>query len=98
MTMPTSAHPLALLASLVHLVSLLILVDVIVSWAYMLGASGASPYQPWVRTLRRMTDPILAPIRRLLPPRMLHGLDISPIIAILILQFVADVLAGMAHG
>lgn len=98
MFLPTSSHPLALLAWLVHLLSLLILADVIVSWAYVLGARGASPYQPWVRALRRATDPILSPIRRLVPPRMLNGLDISPIIAILILQFAADVLAGMARG
>ncbi len=98
MFIPTSAHPLAIIASVVHLLSLLVLADVIVSWAYMLGASAASPYQPWVRALRRITDPILAPIRRLIPPRSLQGLDISPIIAILILQFVADALAGMARG
>ncbi|MBM3495501.1 MAG: YggT family protein [Armatimonadetes bacterium] len=96
--LPTSGHPLALLASLVHLLSLVILLDVIVSWAWMLGARAASPYQPWVRTLHKITDPILGPIRRLVPPRMLNGLDISPIIAILLLQFVADLLASMARG
>ncbi len=81
-----------LLASLLHLLSLLIVADVIVSWAWYLGMRWASPYQPWVRALHRMTDPVLAPIRRLVPPRMLQGLDISPMIAILLLQLVADVL------
>ncbi|NLH98150.1 MAG: YggT family protein [Chthonomonadales bacterium] len=98
MILPASSHPLAIIASLIHLLSLLVLVDVIVSWAWLLGMRGASPYQPWVRLLRRITDPILAPIRRLIPPRSLQGLDISPIIAILLLQLVADALASVAHG
>jgi YggT family protein len=98
MILPSSAHPLALLAYLVNLLSLAIVLDVIVSWAWMLGARWASPYQPWVRTLHRITDPILAPIRRVVPPNLLQGLDISPFIAILILQFIADVLASAARG
>lgn len=89
--------PLVILASLVRLLSLLILVDVIVSWAAMLGIRAASPYQPWVRALRRVTDPILAPLRRLMPPRNLQGLDISPILAILILQFVSEAIASVAR-
>jgi uncharacterized protein YggT (Ycf19 family) len=92
------SHPLGLLATVVHLVSVLILADVIVSYAYMLGARGASPYQPWVRTLRRITEPILNPIRRILPARAQQGLDFSPVIAILVLQFIADFLARMAAG
>lgn len=98
MILPTSAHPLALLASVVHIVALLILVDVVVSWAYLLGMRGASPYQPWVRSLRRITNPILAPIRRLMPARMMQGLDLSPVIAILVLQLLADFLASAARG
>lgn len=98
MVLPTSAHPLALLALLAHLLALLILVDVVVSWVYLLGGRGASPYQPWVRSLRRITDPILAPIRSILPARRMQGLDLSPVIAILLLQLIADFLARAAHG
>ncbi len=87
---------IGLVAALVRLFSFLILLDVIVSWAWMLGVKGAAPYAPWVRTLRSLTDPVLAPIRRLLPPRNLQGLDISPILAILILQFLAEALASVA--
>jgi YggT family protein len=36
--------------------------------------------------LRRITDPLLEPLRRVLPP--LGGLDLSPLIAILGLQIV----------
>jgi YggT family protein len=89
-------YVIGLVATLVRLFSFLILLDVIASWAWMLGVKGAAPYAPWVRTLRSVTDPVLAPIRRIIPPRNLQGLDISPILAILILQFVAEALASAA--
>lgn len=79
-----------LVAFLLRLLSYVILIDVLVSWAWYLGVRQASPYQPWVRALRRITEPVLAPIRRLIPPRSLQGLDISPIIAILLLQFASE--------
>lgn len=43
--------------------------------------------------LYRITEPALRPIRRLLPN--LGGIDISPIILILVLYFVQSVLAGL---
>lgn len=89
-----TGSPLGLLATLLELLAFLILVDVIVSWAWLLGMRWASPFQPWVRTLRKFTEPILAPIRGILPARSLGGLDISPVIAILLLQFIARVLAS----
>ena len=44
--------------------------------------------------LWRITEPALRPIRRILPN--LGGIDISPVILILILMFVQDVLARLA--
>ncbi len=41
-----------------------------------------------VDTLHRLTEPALAPIRRLLPS--LGGIDISPIVLILLLIFIRD--------
>ena len=43
-----------------------------------------------VDTLHRLTEPALAPIRRLLPN--LGGIDISPIVLILLLIFVRDLI------
>lgn len=86
---------LGLLAWILHLLSLLIVADVIVSWAWVAGMRWASPYQPWVRTLRRITEPILVPIRAMIPGRILPGIDISPMIAILLLQFLGGVLSSL---
>jgi YggT family protein len=51
-----------------------------------------NPYNPAVRLLRRLTEPVLAPIRQLLPPWKTFGLDFSPLIVILVIQWVVPVL------
>ncbi len=53
---------------------------VIVSWV------GADPYNPIVRFLIQVTEPLLAWIRRFVPP--IAGLDFSVLIAILLVQIV----------
>ena len=45
------------------------------------------PRNPIVQTLSAVTDPILEPIRRVMPG--LGGLDLSPLVAILLLQFIS---------
>lgn len=57
---------------------LLILARVIISFTRM------NPYHPIRRTIHELTEPILAPIRRILPPT--SGLDFSPLIALLLLE------------
>ena len=44
------------------------------------------PYNPAVVILNQITEPILAPIRRLIPRAGM--LDLSPLVAILVLQLV----------
>lgn len=50
-----------------------------------------SPLAPVVAILERMTEPVLSPIRRVLPP--MGGLDLSPLVLIIGLQILAEVLA-----
>jgi YggT family protein len=61
----------------------LILARIIVSWLPI------SPWNPVVRWLRIIVDPILRPFRRILPS--IGGLDLSPLLAILVVFFVANV-------
>lgn len=51
----------------------------IISWV------NPDPYNPIVRFLYQATEPVLRPIRRFIP--YMGGMDISPIIVILILKF-----------
>jgi YggT family protein len=85
-----------ILADLLQIVFILIIADVIVSWAIMFGS--ISPSRPWVRTLRKLTDPILEPFRRLVPPQKLRGIDISPLIAIILIQILQGVLTQLGAG
>lgn len=47
-------------------------------------------------TLHRLTEPVLGPIRRMLPS--MGGIDISPIIVILVLAFISNLLAELVIG
>ena len=85
-----------ILADLLQVVFLLIIVEVIVSWGIMFGS--ISPYKPWVRTLRKITDPILEPFRKLVPPQKLRGFDISPLIAIILIQILQGILFKMGQS
>jgi YggT family protein len=66
--------------------SLLIVMRIVFSW-FM------SWTNPLLRFLMRLTDPILEPFRRLIPP--LGMFDISPIIVLFILGFLQTAVAGV---
>ena len=51
------------------------------------------PYNPIVRFLRAVCDPLLAPIRRKIPP-IGPGIDLSPLIVLLVIYFLSVVLVG----
>ena len=77
---------LFLFDSLIGLAELVIIVGAILSW--VIAFDVVNTRNPNVRklavTLERLTDPMLRPIRRVLPS--LGGIDISPIILLLLLQ------------
>jgi YggT family protein len=58
----------------------LIIGRALISWV------NPDPYNPIVTFLYRVTEPVLAPIRRWIPLRGM-GIDISPILVILIIYF-----------
>jgi len=66
----------------------IILATVIMSWLIAFNViNGANPYVRQVGyALRRLTEPLLAPIRRFLPD--LGGIDVSPIVLLVALYFV----------
>jgi YggT family protein len=57
-----------------------IIIRALISWV------NPDPYNPIVQILTRMTEPALRPIRKLVPPYKV-GIDLSPVIAILIIIF-----------
>lgn len=76
-----------ILALLVNLYMFLILARVLMSWVQL------DPYNPVVQAIFNLTEPILAPVRNMVPPA--GGLDFSPIIVIILLQVLASILGAM---
>ena len=66
----------------------LILIRALISWV------NPDPLNPIVQLLMRITEPVLEPIRRLLPPL---PLDISPIIAFFIILFLQKFLVNSLY-
>jgi YggT family protein len=64
----------------------LILIRALISWV------NPDPYNPIVQFLYKTTEPILDPIRRILPQGLRFGIDISPIIAFLVIVFLRSFL------
>ena len=59
----------------------LILIRAVMSWV------SPDPFNPIVQFLEKSTEPILSPIRKILPLNLKLGIDISPIIAFLVIMF-----------
>ena len=72
----------------------------IIKWSILIAiiASWIAPgnYHPALALLGQLTEPVLAPARRLLPA--LGGLDLSPILVFLILGVIERVLPQLFHG
>jgi len=64
----------------------LILIRALISWV------NPDPYNPIVQFLYKTTEPILYPIRKILPLDFKIGIDISPLIAFLAIIFLRSFL------
>jgi YggT family protein len=73
-----------------------VIIRALLSWV------NPDPYNPIVQFLTRVTEPVLRPIRKLLPPWKMGGLDLSPLIVILIIYFleiaVVDTLVRIGYS
>jgi YggT family protein len=83
-----------LINTVVQLFFWIMLAMIIISWLMHFGIiDGRNQYVRQINYfLRRVTDPVLAPIRRLLPD--LGGIDISPIVVLIGLEFIRQIVVG----
>ncbi len=65
----------------------IIIARALISWV------NPDPYNSIVQFLNRITEPVLNPLRKLIPAYKL-GLDLSPMIAILVIMFLKRFLVG----
>lgn len=83
--------------TLIALVIVVLIVYVVISWLYAFDV--VSRRNPFVNSIhefaRRLTDPMLRPLRRLIPP--IAGVDLSVLALILLLQLGRQLLPWL-HG
>ena len=77
-----------LLAWTVRFLQFALLIRVLSSWFRM------SPYSPWIRWSFQLTEPILAPLRGVIPA-IGPGIDITPIVAYFLLSFAASLILSI---
>jgi YggT family protein len=83
---------------IISIINWLFTIFYILLWArIILSFVRPDPYHPtWgpiVRAVYDVTEPVLAPIRRLLPP--MAGLDFSPLILFLVARLLQSVVIGL---
>ncbi|MBX2998920.1 MAG: YggT family protein [Caldilineaceae bacterium] len=73
-----------LVAGLIEIYIFVLLARILVTWIPNLD-----PSNPIIQMLFQITDPVLEPARKLIPP--IGMIDISPIIVFIALQFIAGI-------
>ncbi len=76
-----------LLAAAIRLLILAIFFRAILSWFIR------DPSNPIVRVLDQITEPILQPLRQVIP--RMGMMDLSPLVAIILLSVIASMVAGI---
>ncbi len=79
---------LTIITTLANILTILIIVDTILSWVL-------SPFHPLRAALGRILQPLYAPIRRVIPP--LGMMDFTPLVLLLLVQVVAQIAANLLH-
>lgn len=87
---------ITLVSFVFQLYEFLILIRVLLSWV------NVNPYRPvidhpLVRVLHQVTDPVLEPLRRIIPP-IGGAIDISPVVALIGLEIVRTILISLLRG
>ena len=77
---------IAFIGWLLDLYSWVVIAAALITWV------SPDPRNPIVMFLRLVTEPVLAPVRRLLPPWKTGGLDLSPMIVLIAIQFLDRVI------
>ena len=77
---------------MVSLINLLVLLLYVYTWIVILRAViswvSPDPRNPLIQILIKLTEPVLKPLRALVPPSRLGGIDLSPFLAIIAIQIV----------
>ncbi len=73
-----------LIDGILTLLTYAVIIRAVISWIR------PNPHNPLVLLLKRITDPILGPLERLIPP--IGGMDFTPVVAIILIQVAQGIL------
>ena len=76
----------SIIATLIQLLSICIFIRALVSWV------SPDPRNPFVQVLDAITEPVLQPLRQIVP--RVGMMDITPLVAIILLQVISRMVAS----
>ena len=81
---------------LLSVVMWMIIIQVVLSWLFVLNVLNPSSggVRNFTLALERMTAPVYKPIRRILPD--FGGIDFSPLVVLILIQVLKKLLSGVA--
>ena len=80
---------LGVIFAILSVIQWLVIIAAVISWV------NPDPRNPIVQFLYKTTEPLLRPFRRLLPPSRTGGIDLSPLLIILVIIFLKIFLANL---
>jgi YggT family protein len=83
-------------ASLAQMISLLTTLVIIVIIVWVIVTWILPPYHPLREALDRIVEPMLAPIRRVLPAT--GAIDLSPMILIILIELISGILTRLLYS
>jgi YggT family protein len=90
MTVPIAGIAVLAVAELINLVFTIYLITLIAQ--AVLSWIGPGTYNPLTSLLYTLNEPVLRPIRRLIP--VISGIDLSPLVALIAIQLLKILLVG----
>ena len=79
------------LSTILTIYMFVVIVAVLITWV------NPDPYNPIVRILRQLTEPLFYRVRRLMPFLYQSGLDLTPIVVILAVSFLRFVVPNLLY-
>jgi YggT family protein len=81
----------AVLGSLLNIYFWIVIISAVLSWVK------PDPYNPIVRVLRLLTEPVFYRVRKWLPFTYMSGLDFSPVIVLLAIELVNGIVISSMY-
>lgn len=78
-----------ILSSLLTIYTFVVIARCLISWV------SPDPYNPIVRTLYALTEPAMWRIRKYLPFTYINGLDLSPVVLIILVYFAKQLIVAL---